>query len=153
MIMAQMEPLSGFFMHTRLGALLHVAIHDAMNAIPGYARYHTYRPPVVTQGPASPEAALAAAARTMLMNYIDFFSDPNLPPPFFRPDLQDFIPDVEATYDAQLAAIPDVPAKAEGIQIGEEVADGLWDERADDGWNIRTGLCSSSPIRTAITTP
>src|SRR5687768_13379549 len=34
LIMADMEPLPAFFMHTRLGALLHVAIHDALNAIP-----------------------------------------------------------------------------------------------------------------------
>src|SRR5690606_26072064 len=30
-VMAQMEPLTGFFMAPRLAALLHVSIHDALN--------------------------------------------------------------------------------------------------------------------------
>lgn len=38
-IVAQMEPLSGFFMHSRLAALLNVSIHDALNFIPGSARF------------------------------------------------------------------------------------------------------------------
>ncbi|AUX23322.1 uncharacterized protein SOCEGT47_038450 [Sorangium cellulosum] len=41
-IMAQMEPLSGFFMHSRLAALLNVSIHDALNSLPGSARFETY---------------------------------------------------------------------------------------------------------------
>jgi hypothetical protein len=144
-VMAQMEPLSLFFMNTRLAPLLHVAIHDALNSIPETARYHTYRPPVATQGPASPEAALAAAGRTMLLNYIHFFSDPNLPPDFYNPNFQNFIPLVESVYNMQLAAIPEGPAKTEGIRIGEEAAKGLWLERLGDGWNNPNGLVFQFP--------
>jgi len=144
-VMAQMEPLSVFFMNTRLAPLLHVAIHDALNSIPETARYHTYRPPVATQGPASPEAALAAAGRTMLLNYIDFFSDPNLPPDFYNPNFQNFIPLVESVYNLQLAAIPEGPAKTEGIRIGEAAAEGLWLERLGDGWNNPHGLVFQFP--------
>lgn len=144
-VMAQMEPLSIFFMNTRLAPLLHVAIHDALNSIPETARYHTYRPPVMTQGPASPEAALAAAGRTMLLNYINFFSDPNLPPDFYNPNFQNYIPLVESFYSMQLVAIPDGPAKTEGIRIGEEAANGLWLERLDDGWNNPNGLVFQFP--------
>ncbi|MGK4004501.1 hypothetical protein WMF31_17835 [Sorangium sp. So ce1036] len=134
-VMAQMEPLTGFFMASRLAALLHVSIHDALNAIPETARYHTYLPPVATQGPASPEAALAAAGRTMLATYINFYSNQSLPPEFSNPLLQDMLPMVETTYDMQLAAIADGPAKTEGIRIGEAAAIQLWNERLGDGWN------------------
>ncbi|WP_129348307.1 vanadium-dependent haloperoxidase [Sorangium cellulosum] len=134
-VMAQMEPLTGFFMASRLAALLHVSIHDALNAIPETARYHTYLPPVATQGPASPEAALAAAGRTMLATYINFYSNQSLPPEFSNPLLQDMLPMVETTYDMQLAAIADGPAKTEGIRIGEAAAINLWNERLGDGWN------------------
>lgn len=144
-VMADMEPLNVFFMQTRLAALLHVSIHDALNAIPATARYHTYRPPVATQGLASPEAALAAAGRTILLNHINFYSDPSLPPIFFNPALQDFIPQVENVYAAQLAAIPESAAKAEGIRIGEETANSLWIERLSDGWDNAAGLVFEFP--------
>lgn len=134
-IMAQMEPLSGFFMHSRLAALLNVSIHDALNSIPGKARFETYLPPVQTSGPANPKAALAAAGRTMLKRYIDFFSDPNLPPPFYNPLLENLRPQVESLYAAQLAAIPNGPAKKEGIRVGRKAARRLWNARLNDGWN------------------
>jgi hypothetical protein len=130
-----MEPLSGFFFHSRLSALMHVAIHDAMNAIPEHARYETYLPPVATECPANPRAALAAAGRTMLIKYIDFYSDPSLPPPFYNSILEDMRPHVESLYAAQLAAIPDGPAKTEGIRVGCATATQLWDQRLDDGWD------------------
>ncbi|AUX48817.1 uncharacterized protein SOCE26_103580 [Sorangium cellulosum] len=135
MVMAEMEPLTGFFMASRLAALLHVGIHDALNSIPETARYETYLPPVPAEGPASPEAALAAAGRTMLTNYIDFYSDESLPPDFSRPLLQEMLPMVEAVYAIQLAAVPEGPAKTEGIRIGEAAADNLWNERLGDGWD------------------
>jgi hypothetical protein len=140
-----MEPLSGFFMHTRLSALLHVAIHDALNAIPDKARYDTYRPPVETEGPASPRAALAAAGRTMLIKYINYYSNPELPPPFYNPLLEDIRPQVETIYDAQLAAIADGPAKEEGIRIGRKTARRLWNKRLNDGWNNPNGLVFEFP--------
>jgi hypothetical protein len=144
-VMGQMEPLSGFFMHSRLAALLHTAVHDAMNSIPGSARYETYRAPVVAQGPASPEAALAAAGRTMLMNYINFYSNQSLPPPFFNASLQALIPQVDSVYNVQLAAVPDGAAKSEGIRIGEQAANNLWNERLSDGWDNPHGYAFQFP--------
>ncbi|WP_437284835.1 vanadium-dependent haloperoxidase [Sorangium sp. So ce406] len=139
-VMAQMEPLTGFFMASRLSALLHVAIHDALNSVPETARYHTYLPPVHTEEPASPEAALAAAGRTVLATYIDFYANQSLPPEFSNPGLADLLPMVETLYDTQLAAIPDGPEKTEGIRIGEAAAINLWNERLGDGWNNPDGL-------------
>src|SRR5690349_16221025 len=144
-VMAQMEPLSAFFMHTRLSALLHVAIHDAMNSIPNAARYETYGEPVDAECGASPRAALAAAGRTMLIKYIDYYTNPNLPPPFYNPSPEDIRPEVETIYDAQLAAIPNGPAKTEGIRVGKKVARKLWNERLHDGWNNEAGFAWEWP--------
>ncbi|HEU4410469.1 MAG TPA: vanadium-dependent haloperoxidase [Polyangiaceae bacterium] len=143
-LMAELEPLSGFFMHTRLGALLHVAMHDAINASPKAARYRTYLPPVPTQGRASPRAALAAAAHTMLTKYIALFSDPTLPPPFYRPDIAGFAPQVDALYAAQLAGIAPGLAK-KGIALGKQTATTLWNLRLGDGWNNPAGLAFEFP--------
>jgi hypothetical protein len=134
-VMAKMEPVSGFFMHSRLAALLHVSIHDAINSIPEHARYETYLPPVNTSGPANPKAALAAAGRTILIKYIDFYTDPSLPPHFYKPWLEDIRPEVEDLYAAQLAAIPNNAAKDEGKRVGRRAAQHIWNLRVDDGWN------------------
>jgi hypothetical protein len=134
-VMAQMEPLSNFFMHSRLAALLHVSIHDALNSIPEHARFETYLPPVETWGPAAPKAALASAGRTMLIRYINYYTNPNLPPPFYNPALENIRPQVENLYASQLATIPNGAKKEEGIRVGRKAARRIWNLRINDGWN------------------
>jgi hypothetical protein len=75
---------------------------------------------------ASPEAAVAAAARTALVAALT-----DLTPPFT--DTAPAIAGVEAAYTAALAAIPDGTAKQRGIALGKKSAYTILAERADDG--------------------
>src|SRR5213076_1046445 len=110
---------------SRIFAMMHAAIHDALNAIERWSEPYA----LDDQAPAgsSPEAAVAAAAHDVLL---DVF--PQLPSnlgltPAAATDL------VEAAYVAALAAIPDTPAKAQGILIGQAAAAAVLALRAADG--------------------
>jgi membrane-associated phospholipid phosphatase len=95
-------------------AMLHAAIHDALNAIE--QRYESYTPGLSSIPGASPEAAIAAAARDVLVARI--------------PTQQSLI---ESAYAAALAAIANGPAEDQGIVLGRAAAAGILDRRADDG--------------------
>ena len=96
-------------------ALLHAAIYDAVNAIDG-----THRPYLVDLPTASPtasqDAAAAAAAHAVLVT---------------------LYPNFQALLDAQLqqslAPIPEGVEKAEGLSIGQTVADQILALRSGDG--------------------
>jgi hypothetical protein len=95
-------------------AMTHLAIHDALNSI--HPRFATY-----THGPrapadASPDAAIAAAARTVL--------DATVP---HQADV------VDRAYADALAGIPDGQAKQDGIAAGEAAAQRILALRRDDG--------------------
>ena len=83
-------------------ALMHIAIHDALNSIDS-----RYEPFVVetSQPGASPEAAVASAAHTLLFARL---------PAAARPSLA-------AALASSLATIPDGTAKTQGIQFGKAV--------------------------------
>jgi hypothetical protein len=109
---------------SRAYAMMHVAIHDALNAIDRRFRPYAFD----AQGPtgASREAAVASAARDVLVPVIN-----QLP---FPPEcLQAGIASVEADYAASLAAVPNGTAKADGIQIGQASAAAILALRAGDG--------------------
>jgi membrane-associated phospholipid phosphatase len=100
---------------TRSFAIMHAAIYDAVNAIDG-----THEPYSVRLGAshfASQEAAAAAAAHEVLVN---------------------LYPNFQAALDAQfqqaLAQLPN-GGKAEGINIGQKVADVILAQRKNDGSN------------------
>jgi hypothetical protein len=104
---------------SRMLAMMHVAIHDALNAV--NRRFEPYafngRAPAGT----SPEAAVAAAARGVLVRVL-----PQLP----TDPLLGLTPDagialVEAAYAAAIAAIPSGPARRQGIAIGEAAAQAI----------------------------
>ena len=106
----------------RIMAMTHVAMFDAVNSIE-----RNYRPYLV-QLPATPTAskeAAAAAAAGMVLAGVD-------------PEAQ---AEIKAALAAYLAAIPDSPAKAEGIKLGDAVAAKILQARANDGATrrIRTG--------------
>ena len=110
---------------SRIFAMMHLAIHDALNAIDRRSQPYAFD----GQAPAgtSPEAAVAAAAHDVLVAVF-----PQLPSdlgltPAAATDL------VEAAYAAALAAIPDTPAKAQGILIGQAAAAAILVLRAADG--------------------
>jgi hypothetical protein len=94
-------------------AYVHLAMHDAVNAI--QHRYQPYGPPLPTPAGASVEAAVAAATYTTLQ--------------FHFPDQFALL---TATYNGWLAALPD-SGKADGIATGTAVANQLLTMRAGDG--------------------
>ena len=102
---------------TRSFAIMHAAIYDAVNAIEG-----THQPYLVRLGAshfASQEAAAAAAAHEVLVK---------------------LYPSFQATLDAQLQqALAPLPSrgKADGISIGNTVADRILALRSNDGSNAQ----------------
>jgi len=100
---------------TRSFAIMHAAIYDAVNAIDGTHSPYFVDLPTVSAS-ASQDAAAAAAAHAVLAA---------------------LYPTFQAMLDAQLqqslAPIPEGAEKAEGIRIGQTVADRILALRSDDG--------------------
>ncbi|HEY4369084.1 MAG TPA: vanadium-dependent haloperoxidase [Steroidobacteraceae bacterium] len=99
----------------RTAAMMHIAMHDALNAIdPRYASYafHTAAPE------ASPIAAAAQAAYEVAINQY----------PGEKPQLENEL-------NASLAQVRVGRARAIGIEIGKASAVAILQKRADDGWN------------------
>ena len=102
---------------TRSFAIMHGAIYDAVNAIDG-----THKPYLVRLGAsrfASQEAAAAAAAHEVLVKLY----------PSFQPTL-------DAQLQQALAQLPN-GGNADGVRIGNTVADRLLDLRTNDGSNAQ----------------
>jgi hypothetical protein len=99
---------------TRAVSLVHAAIFDAVNAID--LKYTPYAVDVRAEPQASADAAAVAAAHDILVR---------------------LYPPQKAITDAALAKspekIPEGPAKAAGLQLGQEVAEKLLAVRKDDG--------------------
>ena len=102
---------------TRSFAIMHAAIYDSVNAIDG-----THKPYSVRLGAsrfASQEAAAAAAAHEVLVNLY----------PTFRATL-------DAQFQQARAQLPD-EGRADGISIGQKVADLILAQRKNDGSNAQ----------------
>lgn len=111
---------------SRLYAMTHVAIHDALNAIDRRSRPYAWDGRAKRR--ASPDAAVAAAARDVLVALLNEITDP------FPPACSDAgVASVEADYTAALGAIPDGRAKARGVQVGQAAASAILGLRAADG--------------------
>ena len=108
----------------RLYSMMHVAIHDALNAIDRRSRPYAYN--VQGSPVASREAAVAAAAYYVLIPVINQL-------PFSPACVQAGISSVEADYAAALNLIPNGSAKTQGIQLGQASAAKIVDLRAGDG--------------------
>ena len=105
-------------------AYVQAAVYDAVTKIDG--RYQPYHDFTFTPTPgASVQAAVAAAARTVLDNY-----------------LPDQAPTVDAEYDAYLATLSG--GVADGVAVGEAAANDLISFRAGDG------LKATTPVYGAI---
>ena len=87
----------------RMMAIVQVSVFEAVNAITG--RYPAYRVQMAQAPGASVDAAVAAATRTALLKLM--------------PAQQAAI---DADYQALLGTVPDGPAKASGIAVGEQAA-------------------------------
>ena len=108
----------------RMYAMVHAAVHDAVNAIDRRSRPYAYD--VEVNGPASMDAAVAAAARDVLVSVISGLPEP--------PEcVANGIAQTGTLYDAALAAITDGPAKTNGVAVGQAAAVAILALRADDG--------------------
>jgi hypothetical protein len=115
--------LGGPQQQSRAQAMVQIAVHDALNTIvPRSARY-------VGAGPvhpnASPDAAVAAAARHTLLELLAPLDDSMLK--------QMAIATIEATYAATVGSVPYDTATLEGIGVGEAAADAILALRVGDG--------------------
>jgi hypothetical protein len=99
---------------TRNMAMMHVAMSDAVNLV--QHKYALYAPRGMAAPGASPEAAAAAAARTILLQQV--------------PSQKALI---EVAFEASTKDIPDGAAKKDGIALGEKCAAAVLADRAQDG--------------------
>jgi hypothetical protein len=125
---ACIAPVDNPLHESRLYAMTHVAIHDALNAIDRRSRPYAFRARV-SRG-ASPDAAVAAAARDVLVALLN-----QLPAPFPPACGAAGVASVEADYTAAVGAIPDGRAKTRGIAVGKAAAAAILALRAADGAN------------------
>jgi hypothetical protein len=116
---------------SRLYAMMHIAIHDALNTI--NRRFHPYV--LDMQGPsgASAEAAVATAAHDVLVPALK-----QLVPVFHQlPAIQECIDasvaSIEADYTAALDGIPEGAPKTQGMVIGRTAATAILALRVADG--------------------
>ena len=126
-VAAKINPLA----ESRIFAILHVAIHDAVNAV--QPRYEPYQPRTSpAPADASVEAAIAGAAHATLVA---------------------LLPDSKATFDAALEealrAIADDSRRGSGLEVGRTAAAAILTARENDGAN-RT--VEYTPVRSPATT-
>jgi hypothetical protein len=114
------------FHESRMYAMMHIAIHDALNAI--NPKYQSYAYDKKADPGTSPDAAVATAARDVLDKGIAA-----LPSYIFKAEcISAGRASVEAAYKAVIDAIPDTPAKKQGITLGQEAAAAIIAKRAGD---------------------
>jgi len=101
----------------RVAAMVHAAIHDAVNSIT--PRYEAYAVRVSSSGEASIEAAAVQAAYGVLIRLV--------------PGQATLL---DAARAASLSTIPDGPAKEEGLAVGEAVAGRIVVLRSTDGSDV-----------------
>ncbi len=110
----------------RMYAIVHVAIHDALNAIDRRSRPYVYD--VEADPGASRSAAIAAAAHDTLVAVVGQL-------PESPQCVANGIATVEADSAAVLAAIPNGAAKTAGVAVGQAAAAAILALRANDGSN------------------
>ena len=99
-----------------LNGLVHAAIYDAVVAVEG--EYEPFAVSIRRSGPTSVDAAVAAAARGVLVVRVPGQA-----------------PIVETEYSAYLNGIPDGARKTNGIRLGRAIAGAYLALRSDDGYD------------------
>ena len=121
-----LAPTNNPLHEARMYAMMHVAIHDAVNAIDRRSQ------PYAFDGTAAPdasvEAAVAAAAHDVLVPTLLA-----IPAPFPPACGQAAAAMVEAEYVTAVNAMPNGAAKAAGLAVGQEAAAAILALRANDG--------------------
>jgi hypothetical protein len=111
---------------SRMYAMSHLAIHDALNAIDRRSEPYAYD--ADARRGASPDAAVAAAARDVLVPVLG-----QLQAPFSQECIDAGVASVESDYAAALDAIPDGPRKERGLAVGRAAATAVLARRSGDG--------------------
>src|SRR4029450_14012837 len=93
---------------TRTLAMVQVAVHDALNAIS--RRYDAYYFEGPADSAASPDAAIAAAAHSVLVGVIGIYGTPA--------QKTDTLALVDQAYAASMARVADGPARNKGVALG-----------------------------------
>jgi hypothetical protein len=109
---------------SRLYAMVHLAIHDALNAIQRRSRPYAYN--ARARSGTSDEAAVAAAAHDVLVSQIPLSG---VPPECVAAGQAR----VEADYAAALRTVADGTAKTQGVNLGQAAAAAIIALRAHDG--------------------
>ena len=108
---------------TRTLAMVHLAVHDALNSIS--RRYEPYALQTRAEPGTEPAAALAAAARGVLVQLIPRYGS--------GAQQAKATEIVEGAYAAALARLPDAPAKDHDIGAGRAAAEAMLALRKTDG--------------------
>jgi hypothetical protein len=108
---------------TRTLAMVWAAVHDALNAI--NRRYDAYYFEGPAEAGASPDAAVAAAAHTVLVGVIPGFGTPA--------QKVAALATVEEAYLAALGRGGDAAAKTKGVAVGRAAGSAMLALRKDDG--------------------
>lgn len=123
---------------SRVYALMHAAIHDALNSIHHRASPYALYTPVTPQ--ASPKAAVATAAYFVLQDQFQRLTAFGFPPQQAQ---------LEAAYYDTLNQIPVGNAKTRGVFVGRLAAEAILALRVADGWDKQTVLDFNYPQGTA----
>jgi hypothetical protein len=118
----------------RVYAMMHAAIHDALNAIHRRAAPYALHTPLTPN--ASPEAAVATAAYLVLQDQFQRLTA------FGFPSQQAAI---DAAYNDSLQMIPNGTPKTRGRFLGRQAAEAILELRINDGWDKQTVLDFNYP--------
>lgn len=108
---------------SRTMAMMHLAVHDALNAV--NRRYEPYLFEGTAEASADTGAAIAAAARDVLLGVIPAWGKPE--------QRAKAVSIVDSAYTAALAKVPDGPPKSHGIAVGQAAAVAMLAARKADG--------------------
>jgi hypothetical protein len=124
-VAACISPGGNPFHESRIYATMHIAIHDALNAID--RRFRPYIPGLHAERGANPKAAVAAAARDVLVTLLAQL--PLVP----QGCIDAAVTGVEADYATALGGIANGAGKTKGIAVGQAAAAAVLAARAGDG--------------------
>lgn len=122
---ACLAPADNPLHESRMYAMVHVAVHDSLNAID--RRYHSFAYRAQASADASVDAAVATAAHDVLVPVLE-----QLTPPFDGCSAA-AVGLVEAEYASAMSELPDDEATADGAAVGAAAAQVVLAERVDDG--------------------